>query len=290
MHSRQQTIGELLREGWISLERSGVPNARRNAEWMLATALGCSVLDLFVDSHRHVPRAGAKQYQNFLSRRSAREPLQYITGDTSFMSLPFIMRPGVFVPRPDTEILVEKVEEKLRTCPEVVHILDLCSGAGVIGIALAKRLPNCEVVGVDRSKEAVTLGGENAHLNGVSDRIRFVHSAAGDYLGAGQPAFTAVVCNPPYIASEDIALLPPEVKDHDPKDALDGGPDGMDFYREIIPRLPIRIQPGGYLALEIGSSQRDGVIALLEAAAFEETESFRDYSGNDRVVIGRRPL
>jgi len=287
MQTRQKNIGELLREGWMLLERNGVPNARRNSEWLLASALECSVLDLFVDSHRPAPLSGAERYRNFLMRRSAREPLQYITCDTLFMSLPFVIRPGVFVPRPDTEVLVERVEEKLKKYDRPIRVLDLCSGAGVIGIALAKRLANCEVVGVDCSGEAVRLAGENAALNGVTRRVRFVHETAGNYLSAGDPDFTAVVCNPPYIAQEDIDGLPPEVRDHEPRKALDGGPGGLDFYRETIPRLSVVMQAGGYAAFEIGSAQRDAVVALLESTVFGTTESYRDYNGHDRVVIGR---
>lgn len=274
----------------MHLEQRGVPNARRNAEWMLASALGCSVLDLFVDSHRWAPPAGAERYRKFLLRRTAREPLQYITGDTSFMSLPFKILPGVFVPRPDTEVLVEKVEEKLRKYDRAVRILDLCSGAGVIGISLAARLAKCEVIGVDCSGEAVRIAGENAVLNGVANRVRFVHATAADYLNGETADFTAVVCNPPYIASGDIYELPPEVRDYEPRAALDGGPEGLDFYREIVPRLPVLIQSGGYAAFEIGATQRDAVAALLEGRVFNAIESYRDYSGHDRVVIGRRSL
>ncbi len=290
MECQQPNIGELLREGWMHLEQRGVPNARRNAEWMLASALGCRVLDLFVDSHRWAPPAGTERYRNFLLRRTAREPLQYITGDTSFMSLPFKIRPGVFVPRPDTEVLVEKVEEKLRKYGRAVRILDLCSGAGVIGISLAARLANCEVVGVDCSGEAARIAGENAVLNGVAKRVRFVHATAADYLNGETADFTAVVCNPPYIASGDIYELPPEVRDYEPRAALDGGPEGLDFYREIVPRLSGLIQSGGYAAFEIGANQRNAVTALLEGHVFNTIESYRDYSGHDRVVIGRRSL
>jgi release factor glutamine methyltransferase len=274
----------------LCLERSGVPNARRNAEWMLAAALDCSVLDLFVGSQRPAPVARMERYRDYLMRRTEREPLQYITGDTSFMSLPFRIRPGVFVPRPDSEILVETVEEKLKRYRRPVRVLDLCSGSGVIGISLAKRLANCEVVGMDSSEEAVRLATENASLNGVLDRIRFVHEAAAQYLAGARETFTAVVCNPPYIASEDIPMLPPEVKNHEPIAALDGGPEGLDFYREIVPRLYVSIEAGGYAAFEIGSTQRDAVLALLTVADFDQTESYRDYGGHDRVVIGRRAL
>jgi release factor glutamine methyltransferase len=206
------------------------------------------------------------------------------------MSLPFQIRPGVFVPRPDSELLVEKTEEKLKRYRRPVRVLDLCSGSGVIGISLAKRLADCEVVGVDCSEDAVRLACKNASVNGVSERIRFVHAAAERYLSHPTRAFTAVVCNPPYIASGDIPKLPPEVRNHEPMAALDGGPEGLDFYREIIPRLNAALEAGGYAAFEIGSTQRDAVVALLEAADFHLMESHRDYGGHDRVVIGRRPL
>jgi release factor glutamine methyltransferase len=182
------------------------------------------------------------------------------------------------------------VEEKLSRYRRPVRVLDLCSGSGVIGISLARRLANCEVVGVDCSEEAIRLAHENAGLNGVAERIRFVHATAGQYLSDAGQAFTAVVCNPPYIASEDIPKLPPEVKNHEPKAALDGGPEGLDFYREIVPRLNASIEAGGYAAFEIGSTQRDAVFSILAAASFHRVECCRDYGGHDRIVIGRRSL
>jgi release factor glutamine methyltransferase len=257
---------------------------------MLASALECSVLDLFVESRRPALTTQVERYRDYLLRRTAREPLQYITGDTSFMSLPFLIHPGVFVPRPDSEVLVEIVEEKLKRYRRPVRVLDLCSGSGVIGISLAKRLTNCRVVGVDHSGEAVRLARDNASLNGVPDRVSFVRETAGQYLAETGQAFTAVVCNPPYIAGEDIPKLPPEVRNYEPMAALDGGPDGLDFYREIIPRLHDSIEAGGYAAFEIGSTQREAVLALLTEASFLKRESYRDYGGHDRVVIGRRSL
>ncbi|NIM19259.1 MAG: peptide chain release factor N(5)-glutamine methyltransferase [Candidatus Latescibacteria bacterium] len=271
------------------MEKNGVPNARKNAEWMLASALGCSTLELYVDSQR-IPDVGeVERYQNYLKRRASREPLQYITGDTAFMALPFKVRAGVFIPRPDTEVLVEKIEKKIIGHAAHLRILDLCCGTGAIAVSLAARLRDTEVIGVDSSEAAVQLAIENASLNNVSHCVRILRADAREFLGSGSEAFHVVVCNPPYVPTGDISQLAPEIRNHEPVGALDGGADGTDLYRMIIPLLPGRIGPGGYAAFEIGPPQRETVETLLEGAGFVEIESHWDYGGRDRVVIGQRP-
>ncbi len=290
MQPGEKPIREILREGWTHLEEKGVSNAKKNAEWMLLSILCCSSLDLYVNSDRVLSSDQVEQYHALLQRRAEREPLQYIIGNTEFMSLPFKVRPGVFIPRPDTEVLVEQVEAKLTGLPGSTRVLDLCTGAGVIAVTIAVRLPNTEVIGVDSSEEAIALAKENAVLNGVASRARFVRSAAGDFCSSGDNAFQVVVCNPPYIPTGEIPKLPPEIVDHEPREALDGGAEGLDHYEEIIPLLDRWITPGGYSAFEIGPAQGDAVVGLLEASGFFEISVFQDYTHRDRVVIGRRPL
>ncbi len=287
MHDAE-TIRDLLQRAELRLVASGVPNARRNAEWMLCHALGLRMLDLYVQSTDAPDPDRASVYREMVERRAAREPLQYILGATEFMSLSFEVHPGVFVPRPDTEVLVERAEELLRSRPlhEALDVLDLCSGSGIIGVSLAARIPNLAVVAVDVSSAAAVITARNAALNGVSDRVEVVHEDAFAYLRDTGRRFAAVVCNPPYIESGELAALPREVRDHEPTLALDGGRDGLDFYRRAVPELAGRLTPGGFVMFEIGDTQGAGVSKLLRDAAFTSVEVAKDYAGRDRVVIG----
>lgn len=288
MQRATETIRELLRRAENHLTSHGVPNARRNAEWMLCASLGVSMLDLYVRSRESLGPAAVADYWNRIERRASREPLQYILGSTEFMALPFFARPGVFVPRPDTEVLVEHAEKKLRALPlhEPALVLDLCCGSGVIGVSIAKRVPNAGVTAVDSSDAAVELTAENAAHNGVADRVRLVHDDAVDYLERTTDRFAAILCNPPYIPSRELAGLPREVREHEPMLALDGGPDGLDFYRRAIPRMVRCLLPNGFVMVEIGDAQGPAVSSLFCDAGFGEVRVIKDLAGRDRVVGG----
>lgn len=291
MERATETIRQLLNRAENHLAGSGVPNARRNAEWMLCASLGVTMLDLYVRSRESIEPAGVADYWRRIERRASREPLQYILGTTEFMALPFLARPGVFVPRPDTEVLVEHAEKKLRALAlhEPALVLDLCCGSGVIGVAIAKRVPNAGVTAVDVSDAAVELTADNAAHNGVSDRVRLVHDDAIEYLERTADRFAAILCNPPYIASGELAGLPREVRDHEPMLALDGGRDGLDFYRRAIPRMVRCLLPGAFVMVEIGDTQGTAVSALFEAAGFSGIRVIKDLAGRDRVVCGGAP-
>jgi release factor glutamine methyltransferase len=203
------------------------------------------------------------------------------------MALPFVARPGVFVPRPDTEVLVEHAQKKIRAreLHEPALVLDLCCGSGVIGVSIARHVPNAGVTAVDTSDAAIELTAENAALNAVSDRVRLVHDDAIDYLAGTTDRFAAILCNPPYIASGDLAGLPREVREHEPFLALDGGPDGLDFYRRAIPQMVRCLLPGAFIMVEIGDTQGDAVSALFQAAGFTTIRVMHDLAGRDRVVL-----
>jgi release factor glutamine methyltransferase len=286
MENHGTTIHNLLSAGRKALEAGGAPNARRNAEWLLMSVVGGSLLDLIVGSDRPVAAEQVERYRTLITRRAAREPLQYLVGDTSFMSGRFHIEPGVFIPRPDTERLVEVTVQLLGGRTWSGRILDLCCGSGVIGISLAAMLPGARITGLDSSRRAVELARGNADLNDVGNRNEFVTAAAADFRVAEEDRFDAVVCNPPYIPSEDIGDLPPEVKDHEPLEALDGGPDGLDFYRDMVPRLHSWLRPGGLSVFEIGADQSAAVTALMAAAGFEQVTTHQDYQRLDRVISG----
>lgn len=299
------SLRHLAEWGAVYLEKCGVPNAHNNAGWILSDAANCDRLQIYVGASGDVPQGVGERYLSNLRRRARREPLQYILGETEFMSLLFHTPPGVFVPRPDTEILVEEMESRLRGMPLLpcLHVVDLCCGSGVIAISLARRIPNLEAWAVDSNAWAVDVTTMNATANGVEARVHVVNETAARFLSADTGAdhrsmppargrrirFSAVVCNPPYIATPDVSDLPPEVRDHEPIEALDGGPDGLEFYRRIVPMLPMRIMPGGVAAFEIGETQGEAVTALMEAAGFKDVTVTPDYAGRDRVVVGTQP-
>jgi release factor glutamine methyltransferase len=287
MEPRAERIRELLNRAEGHLVRHGVPNARRNAEWMLCHTLGWSMLDLYVHSGERLKDERLEAYWRRVERRGRREPLQYILGSTEFMSLPFDVHPGVFVPRPDTEVLVERAEMLLRARPlhEPLTVLDLCCGSGIIGVSLAHRIGNLTVTAVDVAPEAAELTAHNAALNGVADRVRVIQSDAIAFLEGNRRRFGAVLCNPPYITTGELAALPREVREHEPMTALDGGADGLDFYRKVVPRLRAHVARDRFVMFEIGDTQGAAVSSMLGEAGFSQLEIVKDLAGRDRVVV-----
>jgi release factor glutamine methyltransferase len=196
----------------------------------------------------------------------------------------------VFVPRPETVLLVESAVARLRPRPlhQPLCVLDLCSGSGIVGVSLACRVPNLDVVAVDVSPEAAALTAANAVRNGVEDRVRVVAADALDFLERSDDRFAAVVCNPPYIATGELSALPREVREHEPMRALDGGKDGLDFYRRVAPLLARRLHADGFVVFEIGDSQGRAVSALLRDAGWGDVKVAEDYAGCDRIVTATK--
>jgi len=295
MKAQDWSIRELLKLGAAELERHGVPNARRNAEWILCHALECTTLYLYVNSAETPERDRIAIYLEWIDRRTQREPLQQIVEETEFMSLRLEMADGVFIPRPETETLVETALSFLesRSIFEPIAALDLCCGSGAVGVSLAHLVSNLSVCAVDIDIDAVMLTRRNARLAGVSERVEAAQVDAVSLLEQGfaenWPEFTVIACNPPYIATRDLGSLPPEVRNWDPPEALDGGQDGLDFYRRLIPLLQRRLVSGGAVAFEIGDTQGDAVSQMLCNAGFGGVKILPDYAGRDRVVIGVDP-
>ena len=286
------SIRAWLQRAEAHLVRNGVPNARRNAEWMLCYSLGWNMLDVYVRSTATLEGVCAHRYWEFVERRASREPLQYILQGTEFMSLPFEVRRGVFVPRPETELLVETTERHLRERPlhQPLRMLDLCAGSGIVGVSLARRVPNLEVVAVDIAPDATALTAANAARNGVDNRVAVIETDAFAFLEHADERFAAIVCNPPYIATRELAALPREVREHEPMRALDGGKDGLDFYRRVAPLLARRLHTNGFVVFEIGETQGRAVSALLRDAGLGAVEVAKDYAGCDRVVFANQGI
>lgn len=262
------------------LAEKGVENARLEAEWLLCSTLGLDRVGLYLNFDKPLTDAELAAYRSLVARRAKREPLQYILGSQEFCGLEFVVAPGVLIPRHDTEVLVE---EALRRAAAGCRILDIGLGSGCIAVALAARLPEALVCGVENSPAALAVARENADRHGV--RLEIFAGSLFEPL-AGE-RFDLIVSNPPYIPTGDIAGLAPEVRDFEPHTALDGGVDGLDFYRLFIPASVDHLATGGWLLVEVGINQAAAVRELFAQNGFSAIFAAQDPGGIDRVVGGQ---
>jgi release factor glutamine methyltransferase len=263
------------------LNGKGVENARLESEWLLAAALGLDRVGLYVNFDRPLNEGELALYRGMVVRRARREPLQHILGTQEFMGLDFEVSPAALIPRHDTETLVE---EGIRRCVSAGRILDIGVGSGCIAVALAKGLPGVIIYGVEQSAAALELAIRNTEKHGVS-----VNLALGSLFEPFQDElFDLIVSNPPYIPSGDISSLQVEVRDFEPIEALDGGADGLDLYRAIIPEAPDHLASNGWLLFEVGIGQAERVLDLyIGTGKFTELFTAKDPAGISRVVGGR---
>lgn len=262
------------------LTDKGVENARLESEWMLAAVTGHDRVGLYVNFDKPLTDAELAAYRGMVARRGKREPLQYILGTQEFFELDFEVSPGVLIPRHDTEVLVA---EALRLAPDAKTILDIGVGSCCIAVALAKTLPLADVSGVERSPEALELAQRNADRHNV--RITLFEGSL--FEPFKEQRFDLIVSNPPYIPTADLNGLQSEVRDYEPLGALDGGADGLDYYRLIVPAAPTHLNRGGRLMVEVGIDQATEVKGLFESAGFKEIFTARDPQQIERVVGGK---
>jgi release factor glutamine methyltransferase len=255
--------------------------------------LGVSREELYTHLHRPVKESEQKNLESSIQRRISGEPLQYILGHQEFWSIDFKVNPRVLIPRPDTELLVEQALSALSQCPSGgrAFVLEIGTGSGAVAISLAHELEELFVVATDISWEALSLAKENARGARVGPRVQFI---VGDLFGPipvspGQEPFALILSNPPYISRSAIEALAKEVRDFEPRIALDGGQGGMDFYRRIIGEAPAYLRKGGWILLEVGQDQGQRVSELIDANGFfSKSELVRDLSGIQRVVKAQR--
>lgn len=276
------TLLRLLR--WMTgyFTDKGVDNPRLDAELLLAHQLGLDRVGLYLNHDRPLTAVELDRIRPLVKRRGQREPLQYITGHTEFWSLAFEVTPAVLIPRADTEVLVE---EALKRCGEIGSLLDVGTGSGVIAISVLRSLPGWQGLAIDISEEALRVAERNRDTLELSDRLQLV---VGELSRLPEGPFELIVSNPPYIPTEQLPDLMPEVRDYEPVMALHGGTDGLDCYRHLVAQVGDCLQPGGWLLVEVGFDQADTVKALFDGAGLTETFIRRDYGGNPRVVGGRR--
>lgn len=281
--SGSMTLNEAFRKGIGILNNVGNEAPAHDAGVLLCSAVHCDRAFLYAHGTNELDDALLDNYFSMLESRAGGMPLQYLTGVQEFMSLPFEVGQGVLVPRQDTELLVETA---INLCGEregLPGILDIGTGSGCIAVSLAYYLPGCIVTAVDKMPDAIAIARRNALANGVADRIRFVKSNLFEEI-AGEK-FDFIVSNPPYIRTDDIKDLQREVRCYEPIEALDGGIDGLYFYRHIIKEAPGFLKEGGTLAFETGYDQAADVGALM-AGSFRYIKIHKDLAGIDRVVIG----
>jgi len=256
------TAQELVQWGEHTLSEHAVPDARRESEVLVARALGRERAWLYAHPEQPVPAEQEAQVRSWVERRGRREPLHYITGEVEFFGLTFHVDPRVLIPRPETEMLVEAGLAFLRRHPQA-RTADLCTGSGCVAVALAVNAPRCRVLAVDLSAGALAVARANAERHGVADRVTFV---LGDLWEPLPAQIDLVLSNPPYVRSEDYAGLMPEVRDHEPRQALEAGEDGLVVIRPLLAEAPRRLAPGGALYVEIGEKQGPAVAALARQA------------------------
>lgn len=275
------TIREGLRQSAARLTLAGVEQGDREAAWLLAHLMGCTVGALRARNDQVLPPDLAEAFSRLTGRRAVREPLQYILGSEEFMGRSFKVTPAVLIPRSDTEVLVRQALQRLSGA---VRIADVGTGSGIIAITMAKWLPEATIVAVDVSAEALAVARENAEMQGVADRIVF---RLGDLL---QPltghTFDAILSNPPYVAGSELAALMPEVRLWEPPGALSPGTDGLLMYRRLAGGAPVLLKPGGILGVEVGAGQAASVRSLFEAAKLR-VAVYPDAAGIERAVFGR---
>ena len=274
---------ECFEKGKRALAEVEIEEAELDARLLLEHICGTDRNTLLVHGDRTVSPEEEKQYLDAVERRSRRIPLQQITGQQEFMGLPFWVNSNVLIPRQDTEVLVEEV---LKHTHDGMQILDMCTGSGCILISILHYSNDCEGLGVDVSSPALEVAEENAERllsgrTGVS--ARFLQS---DLFEAVDGKYDILVSNPPYIRSAVVDTLMPEVKDYEPRIALDGEEDGLVFYRRILSDCKKNLKKGGMLFFEIGYDQAEAVKGMMEQAGFLEVTVKKDFGGLDRVVFG----
>jgi release factor glutamine methyltransferase len=278
-------VGAALDDCAAALAAAGFDEPRRQARRLVAAALGVSATEVFAHPEWRIAAAAAARLADMLRRMAGHEPLSRIIGVREFWGLDFLLSAGTLDPRPESEGVVEAV---LARCPDRSarwRFLDLGTGSGCLLLALLSEFPQASGVGVDVALGAAATARRNAQLLGLGERARFI---VADWASAIEARFDAVVANPPYIASGAISRLMPEVREHDPHRALDGGADGLDAYRAIAADLPRLVVSGGVFATEIGAGQADAVAAILQQSGFGFDGLSSDLAGIARVIATRR--
>ena len=270
---------KLYQSGKEQLQKAGITDAELDARLLLEFICHTDRNALYAHGDQEIEDEKMQDFLQLVEKRAVHIPLQHLTGEQNFMGLDFLVNEHVLIPRQDTEILVEEI---MRDLHDGIRILDMCTGSGCILLSLLHYSNDCSGVGVDVSEDALAVARQNADRLAEKQAV-FIQS---DLFEKVEGSFDLIVSNPPYIRSQEIAGLMPEVREHEPHLALDGKDDGLHFYREIIKGAMPHLKRGGQLFFEIGYDQGEAVQALLAANGYTEIAVVKDYAGLDRVVYG----
>lgn len=277
------TYRKCYEQGCRTLQAAGIEEAALDARLLLEAVCGTDRNDLLVHGEQPVAPEAEEKYLNWIRQRAEHIPLQQLTGEQDFMGLTFSVNEHVLIPRQDTEILVEEVLKELH---DGMRVLDMCTGSGCILLSLLHYSNDCEGLGVDLSAEALEVAGRNVLKVLTPEKAEHAHFLQSDLFEKVEGKFEIIVSNPPYIASAEVEKLMPEVRDHEPRMALDGTEDGLYFYRRIIEEAGKHLVSSGMLFFEIGYDQGQAVSELMRTEGYCEVQVVQDYAGLDRVVLG----
>ena len=277
------TYRECYEQGCRTLQAAGIEEAALDARLLLEAVCGTDRNDLLAHGEQPVATEAEEKYLNWIRQRAEHIPLQQLTGEQGFMGLTFSVNEHVLIPRQDTEILVEEVLKELH---DGMRVLDMCTGSGCILLSLLHYSNDCEGLGVDLSAEALEVAGRNVLKVLTPEKAEHAHFLQSDLFEKVEGKFEIIVSNPPYIASAEVEKLMPEVRDHEPRMALDGTEDGLYFYRRIIEEAGKHLVSSGMLFFEIGYDQGQAVSELMRTEGYCDVQVVQDYAGLDRVVFG----
>lgn len=281
-YNRLMRAKELLREAAHILKQAKMDEPGAEAMALVREIAGVSAAEYYAYNPEVSPDKADAVITAAL-RRAWHEPVQYITGTVEFMGLPLRVGPGVLVPRPETELLVAEFYERFHDTGAKLQVLDLCTGSGCIALAIAARYPNLQVTATDASPDALEYARENL-ISLKLDNVSLLEGSLYEPVEEGA-GFDAIVSNPPYIPAGEIEGLMPEVSRYEPHSALDGGEDGLDFYRLIIKGAGQRLKPGGLIFFELGAGQAEDVSAIAEAGGLSVEKVIKDFTGHGRVIV-----
>lgn len=289
-----QTVGQALKNIHEIFKNKGIINPGREAEILLNYFLKMSRSEIYLNYHRVLNNTEKTQLEKKIKKRIDKIPLQYITKHQEFMGMDFLVEKGVLIPRPETEILVEEVIKKLKNCKysNNLNVADLGTGTGIIAVSIAKFIEDIIIYATDISKKSLQVALKNAKKHNCRDKIIFLQGDLFEpFIGRiKKNSLDGIISNPPYIDSCNFKVLPSEIKDNEPKIALFGGIDGLDYYRKIIKKSPFYLKKSGFIALEVGINQSKIVEELIikENSFNQDIEVINDYLGIERVVIAYR--
>lgn len=286
MEKVKPRVGELLKKGYEILKSVGIESYQLDCELLLGKVIEKDRLFMLLNRAYEVSEFKAEEYFGLIEKRKNKMPIKYMLGECEFMGMPFYVKEGVLIPRPDTEVLVESAVEEIKK-NEFENICDVCCGSGIIGISIAKLVDNIIIKSCDISDIAYEVTKKNINRLSVGDRVEVFKSDLLECFMDNDQKFDMIVSNPPYIRPDVIETLMEDVKDYEPYEALYGGEDGLEFYRRITSQSTQLLNEGGVLIFEIGYDQKESVSDILKQNGFCEISCIKDLAGKDRVVKGK---